>query len=139
MTSQRKTRRPTPRAHALEVLAEARRLEALAARAQAEAYDTLAQACGQRAHALKVVALADQAVSRLGGSEPERDWAQRDGERATIHAGLMEREVSLHTAQARRAEAEGDRAEAEANVSSQKAQMPPLELPVPRPRLEEGG
>ncbi|WP_158621707.1 hypothetical protein [Corallococcus aberystwythensis] len=139
MSSQRKSRRPDSREHALELRAEARRLEAAAARAQAEAYDALAQACEQRARALKVVLLADQAVAKLGGSEFERSWADRDGERAHVHAGLMEREASLHAAQARRAEAEAARADAEAEVSSQKAHLPPLGGPTGRWPLEERG
>jgi hypothetical protein len=133
MTTQHKERRPDSRTRALEVRAEARRLEALAARAQAEAYATLAQACEQRSRALRAVVLADHAVARLGGSESERTWAAGDGERAAIHVGLMEREASLHAAQGRRARAEAARADAEADVSSQKAHMAPFNASTGRP------
>ncbi|RKG87553.1 hypothetical protein D7W82_13300 [Corallococcus sp. CA049B] len=138
MTSQRKAEALDSRTHALEVRAEARRLESLAARAQAEAYDALSRACVRRAQALKAVFLADQSVARLGGSEYERSWAWHDGQRAETHAELMEREASLHATQARRAEAEAGRAEAEAQVSWQKAHLPPIEGPATPPPGEEG-
>ncbi|NOK19700.1 hypothetical protein [Corallococcus carmarthensis] len=130
MTSRRKAGRTEPREHALEARAAARRQEATAARAQAEAYGALSQACAQRARALKVVSLADQAVAKLGGNESERTWAAGDGQRARVHVGLMEREASVHAAQARRAQAEAARADAEAAVSSQKAHLAPLGLPA---------
>ncbi|CAM4230892.1 hypothetical protein [Corallococcus exiguus] len=138
MTSQQKVRAPDSREHALEVRAEARRLESLASRAQSEAYTALAQACAQRAQALRAVSLADHAVARLGGSEYERNWAWHDGQRAGTHAELMDRESSLHAAQARRALAEAGRAEAEAQVSSQKAHLAPLEAPTGRLPGEKG-
>ncbi|AFE03590.1 hypothetical protein COCOR_00605 [Corallococcus coralloides DSM 2259] len=138
MTSQWKAEQADSREHALEVRAEARRLESLAAQAQAEAYAALSVACARRAQALKAVCLADQFVARVGGSEYERSWAWHDGQRAETHAELMEREASLHATQARRAEAEAGRAEAEAQVSWQKARLSPIKEPTRPPPGEEG-
>ncbi|RKG61000.1 hypothetical protein D7X30_08875 [Corallococcus sp. AB011P] len=137
MASQWKVQEPDSREHALEVRAEARRLESLAAQAQAEAYAALSRACARRAQALKAVWLADHAVARLGGSEYERSWAWHDGQRAETHSELMEREASLHATQARRAEAEAGRAEAEAQVSWQKAHLAPIEGPASPPPAED--
>ncbi|NPC46600.1 hypothetical protein D7X99_09975 [Corallococcus sp. AB032C] len=139
MTSQRKAGRTDPRGHALEARAAARRQEATAARAQAEAYGVLSQACVQRAQALKVVSLADQAVAMLGGNDSERTWAAGDGQRARVHVGLMEREASVHAAQARRAEAEAARADAEAAVSAQRAHLAPLAMSAGRAPPEDPG
>ncbi|MBZ4330699.1 MULTISPECIES: hypothetical protein [unclassified Corallococcus] len=129
MASQRKAEEADSRERALEVRADARRRESLAALEQAEAYAALSRACARRARALKAVCLADQSVARLGGSENERTWAWHDGRRAGTHAELMDREASLHAAQARRAQAEAGRAEAEAQVSSRKARLASIEGP----------